>query len=157
MAVISGPYSATLGGTSIGMTEDGYRLQATFHHEDVISDDYGDGPIDGVQRGVTYRLQLISIEYSLIKAAYERVVGALGESHTNVGKLHTALAQSLVLTAAAGTPAAGSGFLATLTATKALLVTDIEILLASKTRKGPCTFKLYPDPAVGSGKAFLYT
>ncbi len=154
MAVISGPYSATLAGTSIGMTEEGFELLPTFHAEMVMSDDFGDAPFDGVQRGVTYRLQLVSIEYDLIKAAYARQVNALGESKTNVGLLLTGLAQSLVLTAKAATPAAGQ--IATLTATKAIVVSDIRILLASKCRKGPVTFQLFPDPGV-SNKAYVTT
>ncbi len=156
MSVISGPYTATLGGSSIGMTEEGFRLQVSLHQENVMADDFGDAPIDAVQRGVTYRVQLISIEYDLIKAAMQRQINALGESKTHVGKLLTGLAQSLVLTAVAGTPADAAGMLKTLTATKAILVSDIEVLLAAKCRKGPVTFQLFPDPAV-SNKAFVST
>ncbi len=153
MAHIAGHYSATLGGTSIGKTEDGFRLRVINHHEPVHSDDFGDVPVDGIQRGVEYQLTLTSVEYDLIQAAIIRQGNALGESNTNVGKRLRDLAQQLVLTATAGTPAAGS--IGTLTATKAIVVSDLEVLLAAKLRKGPVTFHLFPDPA--TGKAFTNT
>ncbi len=156
MSIISGPYTATFNGTSIGMTEDGFRIGVQLHHEDVRSDDFGDGPVDAIQRGVTYQVQCVSIEYDLIKAAIAKQVNALGESKTNVGKRLTDLAAPLVLTAVTGTPADSAGNIRTLTATKAILVTDVEILLAARCRKGPVTFRLLPDPAV-SNKAFVTT
>lgn len=156
MSHISGAYSATLGGTSIGSTEEGFRLIGRQHWEPILSDDFGEAPVDGVQRGVTYTIQFMAQEYSLIKAAYARQLSALGESKTHVGKLLSGLAQTLVMTAVAGTPAAGAGLIATLTATKAICVSDIELLLSSKLRKGPVTFHLFPDPEV-SNKAWVST
>jgi hypothetical protein len=156
MAVISGPYTATLGGTGIGMTEEGFRLSVVTHQEFVNSDDHGDAPFEAIQRGVTYRIQLIAIEYDLIKAAMAQQINGIGESKTHVGKRLTGLAQTLILTAAAGTPADAAGMIKQLTATKAVIVTDFDILLAAKCRKGPVTFQLFPDPAV-SYKAFVTT
>lgn len=157
MSFVSGSYTATYGGSSIGTTEDGYRVQVQQHHEDIRTDDYGDVPVDGVQRGVSYQVTLVGMEYNLVKAAMAKQASALGESKTNVGKLLSGLAASLVLTATSGTPADTAGNIRSLTATKAILITDFELLLASRVRKGPLTFRLLPDPAVGGGKAYVET
>lgn len=157
MTFISGSYTATYNGNSIGSTEDGFRIQVQQHHEDIRTDDYGDVPVDGVQRGVSYQISLVGMEYNLVKAAMAKQGNALGASKDNVGKLLSSLAASLVLTATSGTPAASAGNIQTLTATKAILITDFEVLLASRVRKGPLTFRLLPDPAVSGGKAYVET
>lgn len=153
MAFVAGHYDATWNGTSIGTTERGFRLQMTNHHETVLTDDFGDALTDGIQRGVDHRITLEYVEYNLIKAAIAAQAGTFG-SMTNVGKLLSSLAFPLVLTAKAGTSAAQAGNIATLTASKAIIVSDTEILLANNLRKGPLTFLMIPN---SSGVHFTTT
>jgi hypothetical protein len=143
MSFIAGHYTATWNGTSIGTTENGFRLTAVHHHEPVITDEFGDAPVDGIQRGTEYRLTLEFMEYDLVKAALF-AQGAIGTMKSNVGKTLKSLAQQLVLTVTAGTPAAGAGNISTLTAPKAIVVSDFDLLLSSRLRKGPVTFHLFP-------------
>ena len=153
MAFVAGHYDATWNGNSIGTTERGFRLQMVNHHETILTDDFGDALTDGVQRGVDYRITLEYVEYNLIKSVIAAQAGTLG-SMTNVGKLISSLAFQLVLTAKAGTSAATAGNIATLTAPKAIIVSDTEILLANNLRKGPLTFQLSPN---SSGVHFTST
>jgi len=145
MAFIAGHYNATWNGANIGTTEGGFRLQMTNHHETVLIDDYGDALADGVQRGVDYRITLEYVEYDLIKNAMKGQAGTFG-AMSNVGKFLSTLAAPLVLTAQAGTSAAGQ--IASLTASKAIIVSDTEVLLANSLRKGPLTFLLIPTAGV---------
>lgn len=152
MSFTAGHYTATWNSASIGETENGFRLQAINHHEPIVTDDFGDVPVDGVVRGTEYRLMLDWVDYEAIDAVLFAQADTAGACKSNVGKLLSGLAKELILTAVSGTPAA-DGSIYTLTATLAIVVTDFEVLLASRLRKGPCTFQLLPDPN-SSNKAF---
>lgn len=157
MSFIAGHYAATWNGTSIGTTREGFHLKETLHDEHILTDDGGDAPVDGVQRGTECMITLDYVEYDSIKPALYAQTGTPGDVMTNVGKLLTTLAKSLVLTAKAGTSAATVvGAIATLTATKAIVVSDIDTLMASKLRQGPITLRLLPDSA-SANKAYTTT
>ena len=143
MAKIAGHYTATWNGSSIGSTATGFALHETHHKEDVHSDDYGDAPIDGIQQGTECEITLDFIDYDLILAA-EYAQNTQGSANPNVGHTLTSLAQALVLTPVAGTPAASLVW----TFTKAIVISDIETLLSAKLRQGPCRFKCYPVAGV---------
>jgi hypothetical protein len=153
MSFVAGHYSATWNGTSIGTTERGFRLQMNNHHETVMIDDHGDAMRDAIQRGVDYRLTLEYVEYDLIKPVVASQAGTFG-TMSKVGYTLAALSKQLVLTATAGTSAALAGNIATLTAPRAIILSDTEILLANNLRKGPLTFLLLPD---ASGVHFTVT
>lgn len=144
MAFVAGHYNATWSGNNIGTTERGYRLQITNHHEPIHIDDHGDAVRDAIQRGVDCRITLDYVEYDLIKAAIAGQFGTFGQM-TRVGYRLSDLAKPLVLTAVAGTSAAAAGNIPTLTAPRAIIMSDTEILLANSIRKGPLTFLLLPD------------
>jgi hypothetical protein len=150
MSFIAGPYTAQYnGGDNIGRTENGFRIRVTVHEEPIRTDDGGDSIIDGVNRGADTIVELDYVEYEKIKAAmFASGPVAEGAPLTNVGKLCTSLAKALVLTPVAGTTATG-----TYTFHKALVRGDINILLASRLKKGPLSFLCYPDPA-NSNKAY---
>ena len=149
MAFITGHLSASFndGATtgSIGTTEQGWELRENHLVEDIITDEGGDAPVDGVQRGTRVELHATYVEYDLMKRALYQA-NPRGTTFTNVGKLYTALAGRLILTPTVGTPAAtdlGAGN--SLVFYKAVVQTDISTLLATKLRKGPLTFRCYPD------------
>lgn len=138
------------GYTDIGSTREGFRLITTFHAQPVISDKSGEGWIDGVSQGADNILRCDYIDYDLIAAAAGQTTGTIGKTYDNVGKLLTAIAGTLALKAAAGTTAeteqgAGNAYIFY----RAVVMDDLEILLASKLRQGPLTFRLLPDPTTG--------
>jgi hypothetical protein len=164
---VAGHYAATWNTVDIGTTREGFRLLETFHAEMIVTDDYGDVPVDAIRRGVESRVQLDYSEYIAIAktadALYAQVGGQanMGNSKGKVGlpmvnQTAESVTKVLVLTALAGTPAAAfAGGILTLTANDAIVISDIETLLASRLRQGPCTFQLFPNPA--DGKAYIAT
>lgn len=153
MSFIAGHYSATWNGNNIGTTERGFRLQITNHHEPILTDDFGEAIRDAVQRGVDYRLTLDYVEYDLIKPVIASQAGTFG-TVSKAGYRLSDLSKQLVLTATAGTSAAVAGNIATLTAPRAIIVSDTDVLLANSVRKGPLSFLLLPD---SSGVHFTTT
>lgn len=159
MSFIAGHYAATWRAVSIGTTRDGFRLQETFHAEMIVTDDYGDVPVDGIQRGIESRLVLDWVDYDLMVEDTARAGALYAQTdglatldlvaNRRVGHTLVSLAEELVLTATPATPAATNvvGGILTLTAPKAIVVSDIETILAARLRQGPCTFQLFPDPA----------
>ncbi len=153
---IAGHYTAAFtppsgSSASIGDTREGFRLRENHHKQDIQTDTYGDGEVDGVGRGLSAEVQLDYVDYDLIRSVLYGQ-NPIGDAKSNVGLLLTTLAGQLVLTPVSGTTAASNGGGA-FTATKAIVTTDIETMLASKLRSGPCTFKLYPNSSTGK----LYT
>ena len=156
MTFIAGHYDAywkfadtpTIPTNFIGTTRDGLRLQQTHHMEVINTDDFGDAPVNGVQRGTESRLTLDFVEYDLIEAALyaqqEGAGGGIGASGLNVGFLLHTLSGGLELVAKAGTPAEQKPAIKTLTASHAIIISDFELIMASRLRQGPCTFMLLP-------------
>lgn len=152
---IAGTYTGTLGGSSLGILEDGWRLRWQWLKEMIDrTDAYGDSPIDAIQRGVSVQVGGIFKEV-LTKntnavAPYNSYAptGSATFAHPTVGVLDTSLVQSLVLTSTAGTPAASTP--ATLTAASAIQTGDmVEQLWGPTHRKTPFNFQLYPYSSSG--------
>lgn len=142
---VAGHYTATWSGSDIGTTRDGFRLREIHHAEMIVVDEGGDVPVDGVIRGTEALVQLDWVEYTKIKAALY-AQAAQGNILASVGLLMSGKAATLVLSAASGTPAfLVVGAIKTLTATKAIIESDIEQILAARLNQGPATFRLLPD------------
>jgi hypothetical protein len=142
---ITGHFTATLDGVSLGETEQGWEMVEAHLTEDIVTDSGGDAPVDGVQRGTRCEVRGTYVEY-------DKVVDALyyandsGSSRGNVGKLLTNLAGILVLTPVPGTTAAADlGEGNSLIFHRAIVVSDITTLLSTRHRKGPITFRCYPS------------
>lgn len=130
------------------MTE-GYELLLDPKHQLVNrSDAYGDTLIDTIVRGADWSLVCEAMEY---KAGPIAAVGQIASMGTLgiIGRLGSDIAQALVLTATAGTPAATTP--ATLTASKALLAPNANprILFNSELRRVPLRFALLPYDSSG--------
>lgn len=156
MPFIAGPYTATWNGSALGHTENGFALRVSSAAELITADAYGDSVLDGVYRGGNYFVQVVGLEYSSALTAAFWPYGAFGV-HGQAGRLMTAIAAPLVLTATAGTPAANSP--ATLTASKAILAEgqNLETLLACRLRKLPVLWRLLPYTSSGSTIWFSQT
>ena len=142
----------------IGQSRDGIVWKRVPHLQPVIVDEAGEVPVNGIQQGVEHFVTLDYVEYGKVKAALEAAVGQSTGAGVNacltdeVGLelLGKSTIMALVLIPKTGTAAAtdlgaGKGLLFPYAAVD----TDVDVLLASKLRQGPCSFHCYPDPVSG--------
>ena len=142
---IAGRYSGSYNGGDIGITEQGFTLSLTPHAERIAeSDAYGQTLIELIFRGCDVGLILDSLEYKTASIASIWPWGSLGTMGV-IGRLGSALAQSVILTAAAGTPAASTP--ATATFGRSLLSPgfNVNLLFNSKLRKVPIRYDVLPS------------
>lgn len=153
---VAGAYSAVRNSVALGLTEDGWNLQWEPKQEAIErSDAYGDMLLDMVWRGCNWFFQAEFLEYraGTINATYPW--GTMGQPGV-IGRLASAVASALVLTATAGTPAAASP--ATLTATYSILAPgfNVDAVYSSRLRTMPCRLALLPYESGGT-KNFVLT
>ncbi len=149
-AVVAGPYSGSFGGSSIGQTQDGFRLRYSVNKETIKSDAYGDSVIDACFRGADVFFIWTGIEYVAALAPFWPY-GAFG-SMGNVGTLDVGsnLTNSMVITnlysntTSAGTPQS-------LTGLQALIDENFngELSFRSGARTPPVTQRFYPYSSGG--------
>ena len=150
---ISGPYTATWNGSSLGVqNDDGYVLVGTYQGQEVnTSDAYGMTLVEAIWRGLNWRLRFRGLEFSrqgILNAI--QAFGAVGSVTTsfspvlaNVGDRMSKFAQSLVLTSVLGfAPTMPS----TLTALSAIVApqSNVEYLMTSRVREAPFEMVLLP-------------
>lgn len=152
---IAGAFDATWNNKYIGNTRTGFDIMHTHHHQPVIVDAAGQVPIDGVIMGTEVAVRLHWTDYQSIAFALQRVaMDASGHPGTvsgvaNVGRFHVngALVQELKLTPVAGTSAGDSE--TEWVFPYAIVISQVDVLLSSRLREGPCTFYCYPKPVSG--------
>lgn len=151
---IDGAYAGTYNAVAIGMTEDGYDLIQALA-EEVIgeSDVFGGSLMDYIYRGGAVQLRCDSKEYAAGSTAPFWPWGALGTMRTPsapIGRLASNVAQAVVLTATANTPAAASP--ATLTGSKSILAPGQQgtLKFTSKLRRVPIFLQLLPTDTTGT-------
>ena len=157
---VSGPYTATMAGLSLGtQNDDGYVLMGSFQGQEVnASDAYGMTLVEAIWRGLNWRLRFRGLEFNKpgILAAMQ-MFGSTGSPNTtltptlaNVGNRYSAFAQALVLTAILGNPPT---FVQGLTAINAVISPQLntEYMMTSKVREAPFELALLPySTTVGS-------
>lgn len=150
MSFIAGPYTATYKQLALGQTADGFRLTHSFFKRLITGDSYAQSPQDDVYQGAEMFCQFRLIEYNAAgtKAAMwpygtYLTMGTVGRVSKQQG-----LAGSLVLTALAGTPAAGTP--ATLTFSYAILAEGfpVDLLFAPDLREVPLRMRVYPSSGI---------
>jgi hypothetical protein len=149
---IAGAYTSTWNAVAIGITKEGYRLRFQFAKRLIDKSDlYGDTILDAVFRGVNVNLTLQAIEYKAGVTGPAFPYAALGVLGV-IGRLDSNIAQALVLTATANTPAAAAP--ATWTGSKVLLGenNNVEWVYDSSNREVPIGFRVYPYDASGAIK-----
>jgi hypothetical protein len=167
MAYVSGHFNSfysTVSGSAgasyvaMGSTESGFELIESYHEEAVVDDAFGMAQPDAIQQGKDCIVRLTYVEYDKIfncGALYQQI--AQGQINPNVGIPLSTLAGELALMPVTGTPAAtqlGAGNAYVFY--KAIIVSDISTLLSSKYRRGPITFRCFPDPTTGSSQGYAY-
>lgn len=162
MTAVFGQYTVTWNATSLGIMqgEQGVPTIVTRGQARMIenSDAYGDMQLGGPYRGVRGRAMMRCLEYKAgtIAAAWPWGSDGVAVVATSgpIGRDIYDIAQPLVLTAIAGTPAAASP--ATLTASKTLLAPDFDVslLFGPVLREVPLEFVLFPFTSTNT---VLYT
>lgn len=149
---VAGRYTGAYNAVDVGMCKEGYEVEQDMEFDDISENDaWGASVIDGIWRGGNCHVQFTSEEYKAGSLAAFWPLGGIGAfvtpSTLPIGVLASALAKVMLLTAVAGTPAAGSTpTLTTLTASMALLAKNFngKLLLNSKLREVPVRLRLYP-------------
>jgi hypothetical protein len=164
---VSGPYTATWNGASLGTQDDnGYVLVGTYQGQEINqSDAYGMTLVEAIYRGLNWRMRFRSLEFNKAGIlASIQAFGASGSSTTtftpvlaNIGNRMTNFAQSLVLTAILG--AYPPTMPNTLTAVNAIIApqSNIELMMTSKMREAPLEMILMPYSAVVSSSNITAT
>lgn len=134
---IAGCYSGAYNAQDLGAQENGFTVRFQARGQEIgESDQWGESLVDLVYRGGRYQILVDSLTYKPGTIAAMWPWGAFGTAGT-IGRLASAIARAVVLTAMAGTPAANSP--ATLTAPLSFLApgNNVDLLFHSKVRKVP--------------------
>jgi hypothetical protein len=149
---IAGRYSGTYYSEDLGiLNDDGFELSMQAKAQEInATDAYGMTLIEAIYRGQDWRIRFRAME-----AAKNGVIAALqpfgdaGGAGLNprlgvIARPFTDMTQSLILSATAGTPAAGNP--STLTADEAIMspTNNTAMLLTSKVREVPIEMVLLP-------------
>jgi len=159
-SLIAGQYVTNFGGIDMGIMEGDAgvpTIEYTPEGEDIgNTDKYGRAVIDTILLGQNCFAQYMCMEYDAGSIQAFWPWGDLGIMGT-IARLGFDLADALILTAIAGTPAESSP--ATLTAPKALLAMgyNTRLLFGPPLRKVPIRQRLYPANLGGSVGHFTAT
>lgn len=162
-AFVAGRYAATYSSVAIGMAKQGIELEFQFKQEMVDESDlFGLSTIDMIIRGADVFASAMLKEWnagskSLLWAIGGGVLGKIFTAAVPCSVFASTLAQSLVLTATAGTAAAASP--ATLTAATAFPAPSFnpKILLDSRLRELPVRMICFPYASSTDTIAFSTT
>jgi hypothetical protein len=117
--------------------------------------------IDGIYRGQDVQIVVTFKEWTANIRSAIWPYGAAGFDGTvgQVGRLNSALAKVIILTAAAGSPAAAGSSPATLTANLGIIApeNEIDILMGPDERNIPVLFDLIPYDDSGTVRHFAIT
>lgn len=142
-----GNYEVTWDGTIIGLHDGPIRLIHRPEGVAIRASKYGDTDIDGIHRGGNWFVQITIEEWKtsnlLMMFPHMPTFGTIG----TIGKLDSAVAKELVLTADEGTTAASATKAATYTFPLSLVAfgVPVDILLDAEQRNIPLIFKCLPD------------
>lgn len=146
MSFIAGRYTATLNAQSLGQTADGYRVSHSLFKRIITGDALAQTPQDAIVQGAEMFIATRLIEYNatgglnamwpLSSTIYDMGV---------IGRLDSAIADSLILTAVASTPAAATPATATFLLTTLAEGFPVELLFAPDLREIPLRFRVYPS------------
>ena len=146
MGFICGRYTATLGASALGQTRDGYRVSHQLFKRIITGDALAETPQDAILRGAEMFIAVTGIEYNAagMLNAFWPLASTIYDMGV-IGRLDTAVADSLVLTALAGTPAAAAPATATFLLTTLAEGFPVELLFAPDLREVPLRFRVYPN------------
>lgn len=162
VAPIAGAYTGTWNSVALNYTRQGFSLNFTQKAERIEETDlYGLSLIDMVYRGATLSIDMIGKIYGAGTTGplwpWTATFGVVYAAATPIARLATTVAQALVLTAVAGTPAAASP--ATLTAAKAIISPDnnMQVVFNSTLREVPLRWDVLLTESASVGSLFTTT
>lgn len=146
MTFICGRYTATLSASSLGQTADGYRVSHQSFARQITGDALAQTPQDAIHQGAEMFVSTRLIEYNAAGAQnafwpFSATIYDMGV----IGRLYSAIADSLVLTAVAATPAAAAPATATFLLSILAEGFPVELLFAPDLREVPLRFRVYPN------------
>jgi len=152
MTFISGGYTATLGGSSLGQIQAGFTIDHQIFKRLITGDNYADTVQDGINRGMGVHISMTLLEYNAAAAA--TALWPYGSTYLTfsekVGQIDVQQSKvdSLILTAVAGPPAATVP--ATITCLKTILAENhnVSMLFAPDLRTIPLRMRVYPVAGV---------
>jgi len=159
---VAGAYTGTYNAVALGiMNDDGFVLSFQPKGQDINdTDQFAMTLIDGIYRGIDWRVRYRTKEWNAGMQGAFQVFGAAGTNPAPalglgvIARLYSAIAKALVLTATTGTPAATSP--ATLTASLALLAPGVNVdwAFTSKVREVPIEHICLPQSLSTGGGTF---
>lgn len=160
--IIAGAYTSTWNSVATLFTMNGFRLGVDWKSELINqSDIFGETLIDAIFRGADVQISWENRVYAAGSTGpfWPWGGGTMGKIFTPaipISYTARSLAQALVLTAVANTPAASSP--TSLTASKALLSPQFraELLFDSKARSVPISMQLYPYEGGTTGEMISF-
>ncbi|MEX2176192.1 MAG: hypothetical protein WD872_17655 [Pirellulaceae bacterium] len=146
MSFIAGRFTATLGASALGQTADGFRVSHQSFARQIVGDALAQTPQDAIHQGAEMFVAARLIEYNAAGAQnafwpFSTTIYDLGV----IGRLYSAIADSLILTALAGTPAAAIPATATFLLTVLADGFPVELLFSPDLREVPLRLRVYPN------------
>lgn len=162
---IAGQYTTTWNSVSVGVTRQGFELQMMLRQEVIAETDaYGESTIDYIYRGGDAFVQWNSRSYIPGSTAPfwpwgGGTLGVMANASNPIAGLASAVAQPLVLTALANTPAKTAGAPNTLTGSLSILAPNFDgrLLFDSRLRDVPIRHQLLPSNSSGTISWFTLT
>lgn len=165
---MAGAYTSTYGGNALNYTKSGYNIHATVKAEKVEETDQGGLTLlDYIYRGAQVSIDAIFKVFTAFSAGgtgfvpwqWGATLGNVYSSSNPIGRLASASAAALILTAVTGTPAAGAGLMATLTAALAIVSpdNDMTLVLNSIGRDVPLKWDVLLKDTTGTGQLIVVT
>lgn len=151
MSSIAGKYAVTItppagSPLSVGQLKRGIGIEHQVFKQLITGDNFAEAPQDAVFRGIAVFTQMTLLEYNAAGAA--SAFWPYGSTYLTggvIGRLDSALAGSMILTALAGTPAAAAP--ATITMLLSILAEGfpVSLLYAPELREIPIRQRVYPN------------
>ena len=150
MSFISGPYTVTYDGATIGQLFEGLTFSVVHHKEIITGDNLARAAQDAVYQGTDMTSDFTLSEWDQAKAILlYNPYGATWLVTSVVGRVdyQQSLVKSLVLTAVAGTPAATAANSATVTLPQTIIHEEFPVshIFRPQHRRVPVRVRHYPE------------
>jgi hypothetical protein len=163
ITLVAGQYTTTWNSVSVGVTRQGFELQQQVRQEVIAETDaYGESTIDFIYRGGDVFCQFISRSYAAGSTGPfwpwgGGTLGVMSTAAVPIATLASAVAQPLVLTVVANTPAVAAPN--TLTGALSILAPNFNgnLIFDSRLRDVPVRHQFLPTAASGTVKWFALT
>lgn len=149
---IAGKYDGTYDGTTIGELADGWRLSISRHVRIITGHSGARTPQDGIHQGGEVHLSCTAIEAYLakVKLAFWPLSATMFDLGV-IGRLESAIAKQVVMTALAATPAAASPATITFPLCGLQEGYPVEMLFGPDLREVPLRFRCLPNSSLVFG------